>query len=129
MRCEATSYGKADEGERGKADSRPNKHQFWKPEWKATRAPPAPARPKLLPVVTTAMEADAVELAHTYFRRWKCQENAIRAWLIPLNLDTNHGYAKEPVVNSELAKRRALLQKRLDHLHGLAAGDAGPSDG
>ena len=48
-------------------------------------------------------------------------ENAIRDWLIPLNLDTNHGYAKEPVVNSELAKRRAVLEKRVAHLHRLAA--------
>src|SRR5438445_8486684 len=62
---------------------------------------------------------EAVELAHTYFRRWNCQENAIRDWLIPLNLDTNHGYAKEQVVNSELAKRQGVLEgreQRLDHL-------------
>src|SRR5260221_8047465 len=48
-------------------------------------------------------------------------ENAIRDWLIPLNLDTNHGYAKEPVVNSELVKRRTVLEKRVAHLHRLAA--------
>src|SRR6266849_8388205 len=48
-------------------------------------------------------------------------ENAIRDWLIPLNLDTNHGYAKEPVVNSELVKQRTILEKRLAHLHRLAA--------
>src|SRR5260370_23071324 len=48
-------------------------------------------------------------------------ENAIRDWLIALNLDTNHGYAKEPVVNSELVKRRKVLEKRLAHLHRLAA--------
>src|SRR3989442_559924 len=47
-------------------------------------------------------------------------ENAIRDWLIPLNLDTNHGYAKERVVNSELVKQRAVLEKRLAHLHRLA---------
>jgi hypothetical protein len=70
---------------------------------------------------TTAKQANAVELALTYFRRWNCQENAIRDWLIPLNLDTNHGYAKEPVVNSELVKQRAALEKRLAHLHRLAA--------
>ena len=45
----------------------------------------------------------------------------IRDWLIPLNLDTNYGYAKEPVVNSELVKQRAVLEKRLAHLHRLAA--------
>src|SRR5260370_22113694 len=48
-------------------------------------------------------------------------ENAIRDWLIPLNLDTNHGYAKEGVVNSELVKRRTVLDKRVAHLHRLAA--------
>src|SRR5229473_340959 len=47
-------------------------------------------------------------------------ENAIRDWLIPLNLDTNHGYAKERVVNSELVKRQTVLEKRVAHLHRLA---------
>src|SRR6266436_6757908 len=110
-----------DEGEQWQADVAPDQQQFWDPEWQATPAPPAVTRPKLIPVVTTAAEVDAVELAHTYFRRWTCQENAIRDWLIPLNLDTNHGYAKEPVVNSELVKRRAVLEKRVAHLHRLAA--------
>ena len=61
----------------------------------------------------------AVELAQTYFRRWNCQENALRDWLIPLNLDINHGYAKEQVVNSELVKRQLVVkgrQRRLEHL-------------
>jgi hypothetical protein len=62
----------------------------------------------------------AVELAQTYFRRWNCQENAIRDWLIPLNLDTNHGYAKEQVVNSELAKRQTVVQRRVQRLEQLA---------
>ena len=115
--CEAET----DEGERCKADLAPDQQQFWEPEWQATPALPAPTRPKLIPIVTTAAEANAVELAHTYFRRWNCQENAIRDWLIPLNLDTNHGYAKEPVVNSELVKQRTVLEKRVAHLHRLAA--------
>ena len=119
--CEAATDAETDESEQWKADLAPEQQQFWEPEWQATPAPPAPTRPKLIPVVTTAAEADAVELAHTYFRRWTCQENAIRDWLIPLNLDTNHGYAKEPVVNSELAKRRTVLEKRVAHLHRLAA--------
>jgi len=102
--CEAGT----DEGEQWQADVAPDQQQFWEPEWQATPAPPAVTRPKLIPVVTTAAEVDAVELAHTYFRRWTCQENAIRNWLIPLNLDTNHGYAKEPVVNSELVKQRTI---------------------
>jgi hypothetical protein len=109
------------EGEQWKADLAPGQQQFWEPEWQATPAPPAPTRPKLIPVVTTAMDADALELAHTYFRRWNCQENAIRDWLIPLNLDTNHGYAKELVVNSELVKRRTVLEKRVAYLHRIAA--------
>ncbi len=115
--CEAVTG----EGEQWKADLAPDQQQFWEPAWQATPAPSAPTRPKLIPVVTTAAQAAAVELAHTYFRRWNCQENAIRDWLIPLNLDTNHGYAKEPVVNSELVKRRAVLEKRVAHLHRLAA--------
>ena len=67
---------------------------------------PAPAQslPKLIPVITTGRAVETIELAQTYFQRWNCQENSIRDWLIPLNLDTNHGYAKEPVENSELTK-------------------------
>src|SRR5258708_17822771 len=118
--CEATTDGQTDESERWKADLAPDKQNFWEPEWQATPALPAPTRPKLIPVVTTAAEADAVELAHTYFRRWTCQENAIRDWLIPLNLDTNHGYAKEPVGNSELVKRRTVLERPVARLHRLA---------
>jgi hypothetical protein len=115
--CEAET----DQDEQWKADLAPDQQQFWEPEWQATPALPVLTRPKLIPVVTTAMEANAVEVARTYFRRWNCQENAIRDWLIPLNLDTNHGYAKEPVVNSELVKQRAVLEKRVAHLHRLAA--------
>src|SRR5258707_12133955 len=99
----------------------PPQQEFWEPKWQPTPEPPPPTSPKLIPVGTTAPQADPVELAQTYFRRWACQENAIRDWLIPLNLDTNHGYAKEPVVNSELVKRRTVLEKRLAHLHRLAA--------
>ena len=118
--CEAATETETDESKRWKADLAPEQQQFWEPEWQATPALPAPTRPKLIPVVTTAGEANAVELAQTYFRRWTCQENAIRDWLIPLNLDTNHGYAKERVVNSELVKRRTVLEKRVAHLHRLA---------
>src|SRR6266487_2747879 len=71
-------FAETDEGERWKADLAPDQQQFWQPEWQATPALPAPTRPKLIPVVTTAREANAVELAHTYFRRWTGQENAIR---------------------------------------------------
>jgi hypothetical protein len=70
--------------------------------------------PKLIPIVTTATEADAVELVQTYTRRWPVQENIIRDWLIPLGIDTNHGYAKIAVTNSEVAKKREAVQKRLE---------------
>jgi hypothetical protein len=119
--CEARADAQTDASASWKADLAPEHQQFWEPEWQATPAPPAPTRPKLIPVITTAVEADAGELAHTYFRRWTCQENAIRDWLIPLHVDTNHGYAKAPVVNSELEKRRATLAKRQAHLQRLAA--------
>jgi hypothetical protein len=118
---EARTDVQTDESEQWKADLAADQQQFWELEWQATPALPAPTRPKLIPVVTTGAEADAVELAQTYFRRWNCQENAIRDWLIPLNLDTNHGFAKAPVVNSELVKRRRILEHRLAHLHRLAA--------
>ncbi len=72
--------------------------------------------PKLIPIVTTAAEADAVELVQTYTRRWPAQENVIRDWLIPLGIDTNHGYAKTAIANSEMTKKREALQKRLDNV-------------
>ena len=101
------------------ADLAPQHQRFWEEGWQALPAPPAPTTPKLIPVITTGHGMDAVELAQTYFHRWKCQENSLRDWLIPLNLDTNHGYAKEQVVNSELAKRQLVTtgrQHRLEHL-------------
>ena len=54
-------------------------HEYWLDEkWKATPLPLPPTVPKLIPIVTTASEADAVELAQTYTKRWPAQENAIR---------------------------------------------------
>ena len=41
--------------------------------------------------------------------------------LIPLNLDINHGYAKEQVVNSEVAKRQAAAGERVHHLEQWAS--------
>jgi hypothetical protein len=83
-------------------------------DWQATPLPPKPTRPKLIPIVTTASDADAVELAQTYTRRWPAQENAIRDWLIPLGIDVNHGFAKTSVANSEVSQKREALQQRLD---------------
>ena len=64
-------------------------------------------------VMLVESDVDAAELAQTYFDRWPHQENCIKDWLLDLGLDTNHGYAKRLVENSEVAKRRAELEKRL----------------
>jgi len=103
-----------------KTDLAPHQVQFWEEGWQAVPAPPVPRTPKLIAVISTGPKGDAVELAQTYFERWTCQENIIRDWLLPLNLDTNHGYAKEQVVNSELAKRQDVAQRRAQRLHQLA---------
>lgn len=98
-------------------------HEYWLDEsWQATPLPAPAMEPKLIPIVTTATEADAVELVQTYTRRWPVQENIIRDWLIPLGIDTNHGYAKIAVINSEVAKKRDVLQKRLDNVQRWAVG-------
>jgi hypothetical protein len=78
--------------------------------------PTPPMEPKLIPIVTTEAVANAVELVHTYTRRWPAQENAIRDWLIPLGIDTNHGYAKTTIANSEVTKKREGLQRRLENM-------------
>ncbi len=93
-------------------------HEYWLDEnWQATPLPAPPMEPKLIPIVTTAADADAVELVQTYTRRWPAQENAIRDWLIPLGIDTNHGYAKTVVVTSEVTTKREALQRRLENVH------------
>jgi len=98
-------------------------HEYWLDEsWRATPLPAQPTEPKLIPIVTTATEVDAVELVHTYTQRWPAQENAIRDWLIPLGIDTNHGYAKIAVANSEVTKKREALQKRLENVQRWAVG-------
>ena len=98
-------------------------HEYWLDEsWQATPLPAPKLQPKLIPIVTTAAEADAVELVQTYTRRWPAQENAIRDWLIPLGIDINHGYAKTAVVNSEVTKKREALQKRLENVQRWADG-------
>jgi len=89
---------------------------WWQAGWKAEPTPATPTTAKLIPIVTTADTIDAVELAQTYTRRWPVQENIIRDFLVPLGLDTNHGYGKMPIVNSEVAKKRAALEKRLSNV-------------
>lgn len=88
---------------------------WWQAEWKAQPEPAAPTTPKLIPIVTTAATCDAVELAQTYTRRWPVQENVIRDRLLPVGLDTNHGYQKSPIVNSEVEKRARRPGEALEH--------------
>ena len=78
-----------EEGRPLRWDEKPDgTHEYWLDEhWQATPLPLPPMEPKLIPIVTTATEADAVELVQTYTRRWPAQENAIRDWLIPLGVE------------------------------------------
>jgi hypothetical protein len=89
---------------------------WWYDGWQAEATTAEPTTAKLIPVVTTAQHIDAVELAQTYIRRWPVQENVIKDFLLPLGLDTNHGFAKIPVVNSEVSKKRVALEKRLSSI-------------
>ena len=102
--------------ERWLAGQPPDQRQWWEAGWEATATPAAPTQPKLIPIVTTAEAHDAVSLARLYIARWPQQENIIRDWLLPLGLDTNHGYAKTAVENSEVAKLRTTLEHRRDRL-------------
>jgi len=87
--------------------------------------PAAPPQPRLLPVVSTAPVADSARLASAYLRRWPAQENSIKDFLLPLGLDTNHGYGKKRVVNSESAKRYAAVDQRVAALERWAQGARG----
>ncbi len=91
---------------------------WWREGWQATAAPAKETTAKLIPIVTTeeTQPIDAIELAQTYIHRWPAQENIIKDYLLPLGLDTNHGFAKVAVENSEVAKRRTHLEQRLARL-------------
>ena len=82
-------------------------------DWIATPAPSPATAAKLIPIIATSEIGDALTLARTYCQRWPLQENVIRDFLIPLGIETNHGYQKQAVVNSEVAKRRGALEARL----------------
>ncbi len=99
----------------------PEERDWWTPDWVATPVPTAPTQAKLIPIVTTADTCDPVALAEVYTARWPQQENIIRDFLIPLGIDTNHGYAKTLVENSEVATRRTTLEQRRDRLSRWAA--------
>ncbi len=103
------------------ADCDPTGRHWWEEGWEATPAPAGPTQAKLIPIVTTATTRDAVALAQLYIQRWPRQENVIRDFLIPLGFDTNHGYTKTEVVNSEVAKQRRPLEQRRERLRRWAA--------
>jgi len=94
------------------ADIKREEVAWWQEGWKATPAPASPTEPKLIPIVTTDEQIDALTLAQTYIHRWPAQENVIKDFLLPLGLDINHGFAKMSVVNSEASKKREALEKR-----------------
>ena len=94
------------------ADIRNEEVAWWQEGWQATPARAQPTEPKLIPIVTTAAQIDALQLAQTYIRSFPAQENVIKDFLLALGLDINHGFAKLPVENSEVAKKREALEKR-----------------
>ena len=96
--------------------------RWWDGGWQATPSPAPPTAPKLIPIVTTMTSIDPCELVQTYTQRWPLQENVIRDFLLPLGLDTNHGYSKKLVENSEVARKRAALEKRLANVQRWAEG-------
>jgi hypothetical protein len=67
-------------------------------------------------IVTADNDTPIAEIADLYRGRYPKQENAIRDWWLPLGGDVNVGYDKREVENSELAKRKAELEARLERL-------------
>ncbi len=100
------------------SDLPPDERTWWREGWQATAAPAKEMTAKLIPIVTTqeTPTIDAVEIAQTYIHRWPAQENIIKDYLRPLGLDTNHGFEKRAVENSEVTKRRTRLEQRLARL-------------
>lgn len=93
-----------------------HRSQWMDLEWKATPVPAGTTSPKLIPIVCTRPNVDPQQLVNWYRQRWHVQENVIKDFLLPLGIDTNHGYAKIPVKNSELAKPHDTLTRRLTRL-------------
>jgi hypothetical protein len=106
----------ADLPQRWDADRKRDDPRWWEEGWQATAAPAKETTAKLIPIVTTQEAIEPIELAQTYIHRWPAQENVLKDYLLPLGLDTNHGFAKTAVENSEVAKRRTHLQQRLSRL-------------
>ncbi len=108
------------QAERWDADLAGENGYWWNADWVATPTSATPTEPALIPIVTTASSADALELAQTYTHRWPAQENSIRDFLVSLGLDTNHGFAKVQVENSEVAKIRVVLERKLMRVQRVA---------
>ncbi len=98
---------------------------WWKSDWVATPTASTPTEPTLIAIVTTASSVDAEELAQVYTRSFPAQENSIRDFLVSLGLDTNHGFAKVQVENSEGAKIRGVLERKLAKAQRLAEAGTG----
>jgi hypothetical protein len=69
------------------ADIRHEEVAWWQAGWQATPAPTQPTEAKLIPIVSTAEAAEALQLAQTYIHRWSAQENVIKDFLLPLGLE------------------------------------------
>jgi hypothetical protein len=67
-------------------------------------------------IITPDRDTPTADIANRYRARQSKQENAIRDWWLPLGGDVNIGYDKSQVENSELAKRKAELEARLERL-------------
>jgi hypothetical protein len=94
---------------------------WWLQDWQAPAAPARPREPRLFPIVSTDLTLSAEALVQLYRGRWPRQENVFKDWLLPLQLDCNHGYRKTPIPNSEVAKQRAELAAHEKTLNGRIA--------
>src|SRR5258708_33348936 len=104
----------------GRGDLAEGRWRWWQDHWNAIPTSATPTEPALIPIVTTASSADALELAQTYTHRWPAQENSIRDFLVSLGLDTNQGLAKVQVENEEVAKIRVVLERKLMRVQRVA---------
>lgn len=96
--------------------TKPGSCGWWETGWEAAPTPPTPVQAKLIPIVTTGPRVEPLELVELYRRRWQCQENVFKDWLLPLGLDINHGFATHPVPNSTKLRKREKLEQHLNHL-------------
>jgi len=114
LRCSVLDVASAQKpSDRWDADVSLQTPYWWQEGWQPTAMPAQATQAKLIPIVSTSETVDAVALARLYIQRWPLQENVIRDFLLPVGLDTNHGYGKHEVVNSEVAKQRSTLMHRL----------------